>query len=84
MVSVRLRQVMVAVVAVSRTRGDPPAGRHRTRDDPERPLRPRSGNGQVCLRAEDIAEDGLNLTLAAWKDLVDADLAVEMLRPAPA
>ncbi|MGH3117790.1 MAG: RhuM family protein [Gaiellales bacterium] len=38
--------------------------------------------GRLCLRAEDIAEDGLNLTLAAWENLVEAELAVEPPRPA--
>ncbi|MFI6496933.1 RhuM family protein [Nonomuraea typhae] len=33
--------------------------------------------GRLCLRAEDVAEDGLSLTLAAWEELVEADLAVE-------
>lgn len=32
--------------------------------------------GRLCLRAEDIADDGLSLTLAAWEGLVDAELAV--------
>lgn len=32
--------------------------------------------GRLCLRAEDIAEDGLSLSLAQWEDLVDAELAV--------
>ncbi|MEV7011604.1 hypothetical protein [Streptosporangium sp. NPDC051022] len=32
--------------------------------------------GRLCLRAEDIAEDGLSLTLAAWEGLVDAELTV--------
>jgi hypothetical protein len=32
--------------------------------------------GRLCLRAEDIAEDGLRLSLAHWEDLVDAELAV--------
>ncbi|MGV9535029.1 RhuM family protein [Streptosporangium sandarakinum] len=32
--------------------------------------------GRLCLRAEDIADDGLSLTLAAWECLVDAELAV--------
>lgn len=36
--------------------------------------------GRLCLRAEDVAEDGLNLTLAKWEELVDADLAVEVPR----
>jgi hypothetical protein len=40
--------------------------------------------GRLCLRAEDIAEDGLNLTLTAWEDLVEAELAVETPRPAVA
>lgn len=31
---------------------------------------------RLCLRAEDIADDGLNLTLAAWEELVVAELAV--------
>lgn len=31
---------------------------------------------RLCLRAEDIAEDGLSLTLAQWDDLVDAELSV--------
>ena len=30
----------------------------------------------LCLRAEVIAEDGLNLTLAQWEDLVTAELSV--------
>lgn len=38
--------------------------------------------GRLCLRAEDIADDNLNLTLAAWEGLVDAELAVETPRPA--
>lgn len=38
--------------------------------------------GRLCLRAEDIADDNLNLTLAAWEDLVDAELAVETPRSA--
>jgi hypothetical protein len=38
--------------------------------------------GRLCLRAEDIADDNLNLTLAAWECLVDAELAVETPRPA--
>ncbi|MFD9950792.1 RhuM family protein [Nonomuraea sp. NPDC059023] len=33
--------------------------------------------GRLCLRAEDIAEDGLSLTLASWEGLVEAELAVE-------
>lgn len=36
--------------------------------------------GRLCLRAEDIADDGLNLTLAAWEGLVEAELAVETPR----
>ncbi|MER5420306.1 RhuM family protein [Streptosporangium roseum] len=32
--------------------------------------------GRLCLRAEDIADDGLSLTLAAWEGLIDAELAV--------
>jgi hypothetical protein len=32
--------------------------------------------GRLCLLAEDIAEDGLHLSLAAWEDLVGAELAV--------
>ncbi|MER5647278.1 RhuM family protein [Streptosporangium sp. NPDC002524] len=32
--------------------------------------------GRLCLRAEDIADDGLSLTLAAWEGLVDAELMV--------
>lgn len=32
--------------------------------------------GRLCLRAEDISEDGLRLTLAQWDYLVDAELAV--------
>ncbi len=39
--------------------------------------------GRLCLRAEDIADENLNLTLAAWESLVDAELAVETPRPAP-
>lgn len=38
--------------------------------------------GRLCLRAEDIADDGLNLTLAAWENLVDAELAVAIPRQA--
>ncbi len=34
--------------------------------------------GRLCLRAEDMAEDNLNLTLAAWESLVEAELAVEV------
>jgi hypothetical protein len=34
--------------------------------------------GRLCLRAEDIAEDGLNLSLTRWDHLVDAELAVEV------
>lgn len=37
--------------------------------------------GRLCLRAEDIADDGLNLTLAHWDDLVEAELEVSMPRP---
>ncbi|HEX5205925.1 MAG TPA: RhuM family protein [Actinoplanes sp.] len=36
--------------------------------------------GRLCLRAEDIAEDGLHLSLAQWDYLLDAELAV-MHRP---
>lgn len=36
--------------------------------------------GRLCLRAEDIADDNLNLTLAAWENLVDAELSVETPR----
>jgi|GEM_PF-2263084 len=32
--------------------------------------------GRLCLRAEDIAEDRLNLSLARWDDLVEAELSV--------
>lgn len=38
--------------------------------------------GRLCLRAEDIADDGLNLSLAAWEDLMNAELAVAPPRPA--
>ncbi|HKW93026.1 MAG TPA: RhuM family protein [Methylomirabilota bacterium] len=30
--------------------------------------------GRLCLRAEDIADDGLHLSLAQWQDLVEAEL----------
>lgn len=30
--------------------------------------------GRLCLRAEDIAEDGLHLSLAQWDELLDAEL----------
>lgn len=36
---------------------------------------------RLGLRAEDIAEDGLSLSLAAWEDLVDTELAVLSRRP---
>lgn len=39
---------------------------------------------RLCLLAEDIAEDGQNLTLAAWENLVDAQLSVEATLTAPA
>lgn len=32
--------------------------------------------GRLCLRAEDIAEDGLHLSLPRWQDLVEVELAV--------
>jgi hypothetical protein len=37
--------------------------------------------GRLCLRAEDIAEDGMSLTLAQWDDLVDAELSVATRLP---
>lgn len=32
--------------------------------------------GRLCLRAEDIAEDGLRLSLPRWQELVEVELAV--------
>jgi hypothetical protein len=40
--------------------------------------------GRLCLRAEDIADDGLSLTLDAWEALVEAELAVEIPQKAVA
>jgi hypothetical protein len=31
--------------------------------------------GRLCLRAEDIADDGLHLGLLQWEYLVDVELA---------
>lgn len=36
---------------------------------------------RLCLRAQDISEDGLNLTLAHWEQLVEGELAVATPRP---
>lgn len=36
--------------------------------------------GRLCLRAEDIADDGLHLSLAQWEYLVDMELAL-LVRP---
>jgi hypothetical protein len=30
----------------------------------------------LCLTAEDIAEDGVHLSLTQWQDLVEAELAM--------
>lgn len=35
---------------------------------------------RLCLAAEDIAEDGLHLSFAAWEELVDAELAAARRR----
>jgi hypothetical protein len=32
--------------------------------------------GRLCLTAEDIAEDGVHLSLTQWQDLVEAELAM--------
>ncbi|MFD4511331.1 RhuM family protein [Streptomyces sp. NPDC058457] len=32
--------------------------------------------GRLCLRAEDIAEDGLHLSLSQWRNLVEAELVM--------
>ncbi|MFD4502112.1 hypothetical protein [Streptomyces sp. NPDC058457] len=32
--------------------------------------------GRLCLRAEDIAEDGLHLSLSQWRNLVEVEIVM--------